>query len=434
MKLLQTDIERAQSFNRKIFLFIFLFTLLSGAVRKWVVDSGVTNALITIVQVPILYLLLLTKPIRPNEKSSRHVLLSIYLLYLCFTAFNPIIPTFYHGIAGVIIHFGFWLGLFIYISNRPFFQTEKLEKPIVGLIILQAVLAMLQYQLPADSFLNRYAGGEAADDYFIAQVGTAVRVTGTFSYLSGFTGFILFFQLFTFASFIRNSSSVQFNLFTIIGMLMALMSGSRAAVFVYLIFFLSFSIFQVRISERKKIFTSLILLPFIAVLLSSTLIHSEQISSFIDNIISNFDSRLSDTDVESQNRILTPFFSMFNFNLPNILWGNGLGITYPAVNELFGVAEVVRNFGGQDDEVTRTIIEGGYLLLIFKFVLIYFAVSKLSLNKYFASIIFIIVFIYVPLSTNVYNAVFFLMGIMFLDMAVMNKAIHLQYDKSKPAY
>ncbi|WP_423149077.1 hypothetical protein [Rubrolithibacter danxiaensis] len=351
-------------------------------------------------------------------------LFGIYFFYLCISTANPLSPTIYHGLAGIIIHLAFWLVLFIYISNREAFNHKIFFKFVFILIIAESILAIIQYKLPAGSYLNRYATEEASTATTnVAAVGNAIRVTGSFSYLSGFTGFMLFFQLFTFALlYSMKRPYVPFIILSVLGLVLSFISGSRAAVFLYIILYTSFLVFQVSYNQIKRIVPPILISTLLLVLLNIGLGDPLKFSDFIVEAYTNFSTRVETSGTESDGRIWGPVTIIFSNNFPNWFWGNGLGIGYQGVNSIFGTSRIALKYG-TEDEIRRTIIEGGYILLFFKLILIYFAVNYLSLNKIFSAIMLIFIFIYVPLSSNAYNAIFLLLGLIYLDKAIYQSRV-----------
>lgn len=420
--MLQNEYIKKIQFNQLLILVILIFTLLSGSVRKWFTTNSNINAIVTAFQIPIVYLLVFTKGKSLLSNKNLSNIFIIYTFYLLISAFTPLSPSYYHAVSGFIIHLSFWLGLFIYITNKDHIDINRFFYLICIIILMETILAIVQYQLPRDNIINQYA----AEDEFneeaalsIAMVGDAVRVTGTFSYISGFSAFVLFVQLFSFSLFYNKKIKKHLPLIGIfLSLILAFITGSRSTTLINIILSISFFFFQLKDYDYRQLFTgifTMVLILGINLGLGDPL----RVIDFISSSYNNFDSRFETNKEEGQGRIFTPFFTIIRNDFPNKLIGNGLGISYPAVVAAKGTSKVAETFWVQDDEIGRTLLEGGYILLLLKLALIVFSLKNLEIDKRFMTITFLIIFIYMPLTTNIYNIVFFLMGIIYLEQAIL---------------
>lgn len=410
-------------FNQLLVLGILLFTLLSGSVRKWGSTNSNINTIVTVIQIPIVYILIFIKgtPILNNKNISN--IFIIYVFYLFIAAFTPLSPSIYHAVSGYIIHLSFWLGLFIYLTNKDLIKTERFFYIVLAFILLEAVLAIIQYQLPRENVINQYAMEDEFDDEAalgVAMVGDAVRVTGTFSYISGFSAFILFVQFFSFSLFYKNEIKKYIPIIGIsLSLILAFLSGSRSTTLINVILTISFFSLQLKKYNYKHLITSVITI-ILGIVINLGIGDPLKVVDFISNSYNNFNDRFETNSEEGQGRIYTPFLTIVNNDFPNKLIGNGLGISYPAVVAAKGTSKVAETFWVQDDEIGRTILEGGYILLILKLLLITFSIKNLQMDKRFMTVVFLVIFIYMPITTNIYNIVFFLIGIIYLEQAIIN--------------
>lgn len=409
-------------FNQVLIITILLFTTFSGSIRKWVTNSGAINNLIIAIQVPIIYLFLFLKDNSILKNKTLSFVLISYVLYLFIAAFTPLSPSYYHSIAGIIVHLSFWLGLFYYLNNKENIELDKYTKLILILIVAETILAIFQNQLPRENIVNQYAMEDEFDDEAalgIAMVGDSVRVSGTFSYISGFTAFILFTQLFSFSLFYREEVKKYIPIIGVgISLILALLSGSRSSVFINLILSISFFSFQLKDYDYRRLLAPsiiLILLLGLNLALSDPL----KLSNFTSSAYDNFNDRLESNQEEGNSRVTMPFKTLIDNEYPNKLIGNGLGISYPAIVALKGTSKVAEKFWVQDDEMGRTLLEGGYILFVFKLILIFTAIRSLQFDRKFAAIMFFTVFFYMTITTNIYNIVFFLIGVVFLEQAII---------------
>lgn len=409
-------------FNQLLILGILLFTLLSGSFRKWMTTNNAINTIITAIQIPIVYLLIFVKgkPILSNKNLSN--IFFIYVSYLFIAAFTPLSPSIYHAVSGLIIHLSFWLGLFIYLTNKDYIKTERFFYIVCTFILLETILAVVQYQLPRENSINQYVIEDEFDDEAalgIAMVGDAVRVTGTFSYISGFSAFILFIQFFSFSLFYKKEIKKYIPIIGIsLSLILAFLSGSRSTTLANIILGISFFTFQLNKYDYKRLSNSIIVI-IIASLINLSIGDPLGTVDFVSNSYDNFNNRFETNKEEGQTRIYTPFLTIVNNDFPNKLIGNGLGISYPAVVAAKGTSKVAETFWVQDDEIGRTLLEGGYILLLLKLLLIIFSIKNLQIDKRFMAVAFLVIFIYIPITTNIYNIVFFLMGIIYLEQAII---------------
>jgi hypothetical protein len=125
-----------------------------------------------------------------NTKRKQNCVFPLYLLLLIVEASNPLNLTIYHGLLGILVHSYFWVFIFLYLQNREEVVIEQWICPVLIACLVKVGLGMLQYQQPATSFINRYANLDTVGGN-IANIGKAVRVTGTFSYIGGYGAFLL---------------------------------------------------------------------------------------------------------------------------------------------------------------------------------------------------------------------------------------------------
>jgi hypothetical protein len=405
----------------KQILLIFIITIISGALRKWVFTSGITGDIILFLQLLLPFL----SSIYYNGVTIllKENIFKFYFLFLIILAFNPLNLTIFHGIFGIILHLGFWWLLGYYYVNRLIIDI----RPIIPLVILfctiEIVLGFIQYQLPADHILNKYAAiNQLGENQTVALVGSSVRITGTFSYISGYTAFLIFAIFFIWA-LIRADYNYRIISFLLSGTLIAaLMTGSRSCVFLTAIFLLLI-IFSEFTIETIKNFLKSLLFPFLLLIMLFLAKGSVGIEKILDNAYSNFDERrtVNAQSGEQNQRILGDIQELFvdyRGNYP--FFGVGLGSTYQGATSVFGISDYVKEYGYYENELPRIVLEGGFFLLFVRIGLFIWLLSWLEFNS-LSKIILFIVFIYsIPIVFNIYNSIFLALGIIFLD----NISIH----------
>jgi len=403
-------LNNAQTFNLRLITLAILFTTFSGAIRKWGVSSGFVGNTFLLVQLlmPIgLFFLLKKNTIKPGSKA----LLFLYGITLAILAFNPLNQTLYHGVFGIILHGGFWISLFVYLDNSALFPLERLLPLLAVLLLFETGLGLLQYRLPAGHILNKYAFEGSAGS--IARVGDAIRVTGTFSYLSGYTAFLMAAGLAVPAIF-KLGYSKKFKYPVVLGLLTAsMLSGARAA-FVVSLFFIVFAVY-IDLKRYNPVRGALNVLLF-GMVLGSFASQISFVQQAFDNILIRFQSGASTREYNS--RTLGVFEEVIHFRGEYPITGLGLGATYQGANAIWGASRYVKLYpGGYEEEPERIVLEGGYLLLFFKLLLLFFLLLKSKIPKGFLLLLFLFQFIGFPIVFNIYNAFYFFVGLAILDRA-----------------
>ena len=130
--------------------------------------------------------------------------------------------------------------------------------------------------------------------------------------------------------------------------------------------------------------------------------------------VDNFEERSAGSDESWTDRAFEAIGQLKNYNGPSPLFGVGLGATYQGANALFGFNPLLYNVGWEG-EAKRIVIEGGWTLLIMRFILLYYLVAKLRFNWIFKSyVVFLLVFA-ASIVFNTYSSFYFLLGLMLLD-------------------
>jgi hypothetical protein len=175
-----------------------LVAVFEGVVRKWVLpDLG--QAVYFAKDVLLLggYVgFFAPRMVQRRPLFERHpanpVLALLLVLGLCELA-NPALATVRVGLFGLKAYL---LDVpLLYLVPRAFPDARELRKIWVALLACAAipvVLGIFQFSAPADSELNRYAWEDEVGTESIATFGEAnkVRITGTFSYISGYTVYL----------------------------------------------------------------------------------------------------------------------------------------------------------------------------------------------------------------------------------------------------
>lgn len=400
-----------EQFNMKLIMAYFLFTVLQGAVRKWVMPGGGIGTLFMMIQIvaPFLFVSFLRK----KESIFAYKPILIFTILLGLMAVNPMNQTYFHGILGFMLHLGQFLLLFAYLNNREAFPLERMTQFFLIVCGLQVLLATFQYTLPPNHLLNRY--DREGDVSAVAQVGKFVRVAGTFSYISGYGSMLNFVGFFVWSLLVRQKQT-PFVLLLIIGsgLLGCLMSGSRGVVGSYLII-LTFALLSYR-GFGKKLALVAAVLGILGMVVALDL--TERIPIF-KNAFGAFMERVEENQSkgETEGRMIEPVMEVAEFNGKYPLFGLGLGATYQGATAKWGTAYQVEEYGFYEEEGERIMLEGGYLLFFARMALWALIFMRSSLPPYFAAPLYVFFIFYSPSVFSVYQAFFVFMGFILVDNA-----------------
>lgn len=411
------------NFNNTLW-WIAALTFLSGALRKWVFTSGSIGNIILLIQLFLPFLI----SIKYNGINfpTKNNLFKIYVFFLLISALNPLNLTILHGLLGLMLHLGFWWLITYYYENRQFIDIRPLIKWMVLFCTIEIVLGFIQYQLPPDHILNKYADIDLlGQGNGIATVGNSVRITGTFSYISGYSSFLIFANFFLWA-LIRLNYNKKVVAFLFSGILLVnLMTGSRGAVLLAILIY-SLIIFSEFNRETRTGFLRSLFFPIIGLALLLSINGTYGFVNKIEKAYLNFDERRT-TNAQSgeQNQRISSDFNelFFDYRGKYPLFGVGLGATYQGATTLFGTSDYVKEYGYYEGELPRIVLEAGFIILLFRILLFLWLFSWLELNKLSKFVCFISFAYGIGIVFNIYNAIFLALGLIFLDNAgLQNKS------------
>lgn len=402
----------------KLVLFYAIIVFFGGALRKWVVESAALANGILMIQLLMPFVFFILRSPGTVSPFSKVPALLFYVGYLVFHIFYPMQPTIYHGMLGMVIYGGFWIGLFYYLCNRQYFFTPNLIPYFILFAAIEIFLGFIQYQLPGNHILNKYA---LDSTQAIAIVGDSVRITGTFSYISGYGSFILFFPLFMWALIRLNYSLWFVSLGLAFGLVAAFMTGSRGAVLVYIAYTGVIVIALYSLRDIGSI-AGRLLIPLAIGITIIVAIGDNPLKTKVVKAYENFVERFErGRDSGEQSKRLLWDFSYFRDldRFPNIITGIGLGSTYQGSVILFGPSRYARKFGYVEGEFVKIILEGGIVYFFLKVILATIATFMLSFRQPILRVLIWFSLVYgIPIVFNPHNAAFFLMGIILIDNIV----------------
>ncbi len=396
-----------QKWNTNLLALVLIYSTFSGALRKWFLTGGLWGNLILMGQLVLPFVLLLLMQ-NIKLKAGTGYFLVVYILLLTLQAVNPMNQTLFHGILGIILHLGFWLITFAYFDNAEKFAVHRLVPLLFLLVAVQIGLSVVQYQLPPSHWLNKYATDQVKQ---IAMVGNAVRVTGTFSYLGGYTAFVTSMAFWAWGIYKLNySKKIKYSLIAAV-IIAGILSGSRGTL---LICGLIVSLGLISEFGIKRFFVFFSNTFILGALLSILFFRSAFIQGAYDNIQQRFEYGFRTNEYE--NRTLGLVREVIDFRGDFPFLGIGLGATYQGANAIWGESKYARNYpGGYEEEAERIVLEGGYLLFFFKVMLFYLLYQKLKIPKLGKLIILPLLFFFFPIVFNVYNAIFLFFGLIVVD-------------------
>ena len=390
---------------------VFLFTVYNGILRKWVISSSTLANIIMGLQLlmPIYFSTAYIKfnnfKYIPLQNTYRY-----YFVALCFMAFNPYNHTFYHGFFGLLLHSTIWMILIAYLRIQNHIKLKYLDVPILITFVIQFVISYLQYILPGDHVLNLFSNGNENN----ANVGDAIRASGTFSYLGGLQGFMIFWAFFAWYYATKNKNTLITAMIFILGFLCALFTGSRGVMVYYAVISILALYYTKFLIHKKTQLLSII----VAYLIISFFIPQFSIIDKFKPAYENFEKRFEKNNQsgEMDKRVSNQFMGAFTYHGNNEIFGVGLGSTYQGANLLFGTSQKVIDYGYLEDEGERIVVEGGYLLYIWRLIIFVIFISHLSFPK-FAKLIIFLMFFNAMLTFNIYIGIFFALGLIWLDNA-----------------
>lgn len=409
--------EIDQKFNKNLLLGYFMYTTFVGAFRKWIFSgSSVVENLLLLLQ--IFAPLILTYFMRRKRGALFYFPMMPLTLVLLVMAFNPLSHTIFHSVFGFVLHIGFWIMVLIYIQERDSFPVEELLGAMAIACLVQSILGAMQFSLPADHFINRYV----SDNNDVAGFGNGfgTRVIGTFSYISGYGAFMVFYGMYVWALMIENKRSLWLIYgLAVLGLVAAFMNGSRSVVlpFVLSVFFgfLNYGY----LGTKLKVVAAIVLVAILAFVFDA----GEKLD-FIGNSYDAFSARVEAGQAtgETSDRTKMTFDAVLNYNGNYPLFGVGLGATYQGAVAKWGTSPLVPVV--YEAEPERVLIEGGYFLFIVRLLLMIYLIFQMKIPVYFSAPILFFLFMFSLLVFNINQPAYTFFGLMVVD-----KMYHLKEQK-----
>lgn len=197
-------------------LSLFLLLLIyDGALRKWVLPSAEQLLFIAkdVLLLGLLVYALLNRPrqINASMQPTARVLFLLYAAWVLLEAGNLYLPSVLVGIWGIKAHLLY--ASLILLLPLAFGNLDDLFRWLAKIypwvVIPVCALAFAQLASPAGSFLNQSVSGGTEGTAYFGEAGL-VRVTGTFSYITGMSSFVQTSTLLGMALFLGGARSNYF--------------------------------------------------------------------------------------------------------------------------------------------------------------------------------------------------------------------------------
>lgn len=177
---------------------LLVLLVLEGAIRKWLLPG---HQQLVYLAKDVFFAAIVAGYLMTRNRARRVRVPAVVVIPLLGCAiwgalevFNPKLPSVLVGVFGWKAYF--WYAPLLWVVPAAFRDLRDLDRFLrrYALIALPMMaLAVLQFRSPVTSALNRYAWGENEGLGGIATFGaqSAARVTGTFTYISGFTTYLV---------------------------------------------------------------------------------------------------------------------------------------------------------------------------------------------------------------------------------------------------
>jgi O-antigen ligase/polysaccharide polymerase Wzy-like membrane protein len=400
-----------------------VLAVIEGAIRKWVLP-GASDLVYFMKDIILLgayarYFIYEHKSKRAVALPELKILLWIAMILVGLQVFNIRLASAAVGMFGFKAYL-----LYVplcFMLRDVFRSTEELQsflKWYLLLVIPVGALGALQFFSPPDSPINTYVAGEEAD---IATFGGSddivrARITGTFSYISGYTAYLTVCQALLFSLLAVKLNKVWMAI--LMGsqaLLMGnmFMTGSRGPVFSGVIVFAGFLIFNqmARAREVRKALTMLLLTGVMCAVASVY---------WFSDALDAFWQRVTTSDSASE-RMSSSFMEPLLFLSDPEVLGYGAGATHPGgagLRARFGLTEPSVAPPEAENETVRVMLELGVFGFLVWYALKLYLILALWRTR---------VQTRNPFLKNLALAAFLVHAILFTGATVLNHTAHIYF-------
>jgi len=382
-------------FSKKIFLFFFFIVLLEGAIRKWLLpDSAfVIVGIRDFIVFFCIYYGFNNKIFNFNNKFEKITLLWTLLVAIWtliqFTFFTNLpIQIALIGIRNWALYL--WLSLFFY-KTLDIQDLRFIIKIILLTILPLSILSVTQHFLPVDHVLNK----QADEGYIYQVIEGIVRTTGTFSFTSGYSYYLMFICPLIYI-LVLGEEIKDIKFITIIAIVLAFLlavttSGSRLTISFSVVMLIPLILSLITKRQNKYRILLIILLSFLSIYI---------VNNFFLIAVDATTQRflLAGANQTMLERVLESNLGTKESWLSLSVIGEGIGKgSNPARIYLSFYEDFI--FG--ETETQKILKEGGILGLIFvfvKFVFLFFLIKAYQIKKITKSSLPFIYWFYIVLN------------------------------------
>lgn len=410
------------NWRRSVKIALYL-VIIEGAIRKWVLPSA-SDLIYFLKDIVLLgayarYFILDQTSKRVTCPSEMKALLWIATVIIGIQVFNTRLDSTPVGLFGFKAYL-----LYVplcFMLRDLFRSSEELQsflKWYLALAIPVGALGALQFFSPPNSPINTYVAGEEAD---IATFGgpddiVRARITGTFSYISGYTAYLTVCQALLFSMLAVKLNKVWMAI--LLGaqaLLMGnmLMTGSRGPVFSGVIVFAGFLLFNqlTRKREVRKAFAMLLLTGVVCAVASLY---------WFNDALDAFWQRMTTSDSASE-RMTSSFLEPVAFLSDPEVLGFGAGATHPGGTGLrarLGLSGPQVPPPEAENETVRVMLELGIFGFLIWYALKLYLILALWRTR---------VHVQDPFLKNLALAAFLVHAVLLTGTTVLNHTAHVYF-------
>ncbi|MEH2385324.1 MAG: hypothetical protein V7K14_05955 [Nostoc sp.] len=290
---------------KKSIFFVLIFIVLEGVARKWILPQA-SNLIYFVKDLVLIGAYIKYFVIETKRTKNHYINVFIYLLAIWsfVQAFNPSLGSYIVGLFGLKTYL-LYIPIFWMLSDMFSSKIDiyKFLRFYLLLVIPVCLLAVAQFFSPPSSPLNVYSNSASVVAMFGVGKEQIVRVTGSFSYITGFGTYLSASLSLLVPMLTLRQSRVWFCL-TIIELLLVLgtsfMTGSRTVVLYEALFLISY-VFILSLTHPNQ--TPHIIKKFIL----PTIIASVVVPTYFSKSIDLLSKRTISNSAESAGRIWGPF-------------------------------------------------------------------------------------------------------------------------------
>ncbi len=344
----------------------FVAVLVEGAIRKWVLPSG--QELAYFLKDVFLLGAYLRFYFAPEPQLRAYVLrvpgmlIFVFCAVVSFSALNPNIGSPLLALYGLKIYFMYVPLTFM--MPYLFRNTQEMVRQLTWYALLAlpiCVLGFLQYHSDRFSVLNTFAAGMSETGAVGFGVGDRARVTGTFSYITGHTTFvIIFFALVIVLLTARETKWKGLLVFGVMPLLAgnALMNGARASVVTMGLIALGFALAASggRLASSRH---------FVITLVFGGLVACGAGVYYFSDAWAHWEARLNSGGDTVRSRTVEHPLSALNLAVEKGgFFGFGIGSAHPAtaaIRDKLGILPMKQRVPAMDNELGQVMAELGFL-------------------------------------------------------------------------